>query len=110
MGQADRLGQHLIELHRARHRARDLRDLERMREARAIQVPFVIDEHLGLVDQAAKRRRMYDAIPIALVLRALLRGRLRMAAAPRLRLMCRVGSKFTHPKYSFSSSASVSSG
>src|ERR1700722_13893128 len=40
------LGQHFVEVERARYGARDLRHLERMRQARSIQVAFVIDEDL----------------------------------------------------------------
>ena len=47
----------------------------------AIQVAFVIHEHLGLVDQAAKRIRMDDAVAIALELGAKSRRRLGKAPA-----------------------------
>ena len=55
---------------RAGDGARDLRDFQRMREAGAVQVALVIDEHLGLVDQPAERGGMDDAVAVALVLRA----------------------------------------
>ncbi len=70
VGQADRLGQRLGKRQRIRDRAADLRDLERMREPRAVHVAFVIDEHLGLVDQAPEGARMHDAVAIALELAA----------------------------------------
>jgi hypothetical protein len=46
----------LVQAERARDGARDLRDLERMREPGAIQVALVVDEDLCLVDEAAERR------------------------------------------------------
>ena len=67
VGQADGLGQHLVELERARDGARDLRDLERMRQAGAVQVALVVDEDLGLVHQPAERGGMHDAVAVALV-------------------------------------------
>jgi len=65
MREANRLGQHLVEIERPGDRARDLRHLERMRQARAIVVALVVDEHLGLVREPAKRSAMDDAVAIA---------------------------------------------
>ena len=53
--QADGLGEGLVDAQRTRDGAPDLRDLERMRDSRAVQVALVIDEHLGLVDQPPER-------------------------------------------------------
>ena len=64
--EADRLGQRLLERERARDRAPDLRDLDRMREPRAVHVAFVVDEHLRLVDQAPEGVRVNDAVAVAL--------------------------------------------
>ncbi len=58
---------------RRRDGARDLRDFHGVRQAGAVQIAFVIDEHLGLVDQAPKGVRMNDAIAVALVFAAELR-------------------------------------
>ena len=74
--EANRFGQRLVDVERACHGAPDLRDFERMRDAGAVQVAFVIHEDLGLVDEAAKRIRMDDAIAIALKLAAKTRRRL----------------------------------
>jgi hypothetical protein len=52
--QADGFGQRFIDAERACDGAADLRHLERMRDSRAVQVAFVIHEHLSLVDQPAK--------------------------------------------------------
>lgn len=48
----DRLGQVLVEVERPRDRPRDLRDLERMREAGAWMVALGEQEDLGLVFEA----------------------------------------------------------
>ena len=64
--ETDGLDQRLVQTQRTRDRARNLRDLDRMRHARAVQIAFVIHEHLRLVDQAAKRIRMDDAVAVAL--------------------------------------------
>ena len=90
MREADRLGQRLVEPQRTRDAPPDLRDLERMRQARAVQVPFVVDEDLGLVDQAAEGRRMHDAVAIALVLAAMPWRRFREAPAARTLLVLRI--------------------
>src|SRR5690606_22677586 len=73
------------ELERAGNRAAQLRDFERVRQPCAKQVAFMIEEDLGLVDEAAKRRRMDDAVAVTLVVVA--RGRRRLAAptSPRCR-------------------------
>src|SRR5262249_44223109 len=67
VGEADRLDEILVQLERARDRARDLRDLERVREPRAIQIALVVHEHLRLVDEPAERGCVDHAIAVALV-------------------------------------------
>src|SRR5690606_27727192 len=59
----------LIQPQRPRHRARHLADFERMGQPVA-EMPRMLQEHLGLVLQPAKRRRMDDPVAIALKLRA----------------------------------------
>ncbi len=81
MREAHRFGERFAEAQRARDAAGDLRHLERVREPRAVQVAFMVHEHLGLVDEAAERRRMHDAVAIALVFGAVTRRRLVVAAA-----------------------------
>ena len=83
--EADRLDEILVQAQRARDRAGDLRDLERVREPRAVEVALVVDEHLRLVDETAERRGVNDAVAIALELRAQRRRRLGMPAAARVR-------------------------
>src|SRR6187549_1958046 len=84
VGQANRLGERFIDAERARHGAPDLGDFERMSDASAIQVAFVIHEYLGLVDQSTKRVRMDDAISIALELGPKARWRLGVSTASTL--------------------------
>ena len=47
-------------------RARDLRDLDRVGQARAEMVALVVDEHLRLVGEAAEGGGMDDAVAVAL--------------------------------------------
>ena len=72
--EADRLGQRLVERECARDAARDLRHLQRVGQPGAVKVALVVDEDLGLVDEAAERRRMHDAVAVALVLGPVSRG------------------------------------
>ena len=60
-----RLRQVLVEPERARERAGDLHDFERVGEPRAEMIAFVIDEHLRLVGEAAERRGVDDSVAIA---------------------------------------------
>ena len=89
--QGDRFHQVLVEPQRARDRAAELRDLQRMREPRAEQVAFVVQEDLGLVDQPPERGGMHDAVAIALERVARRRRRFRMAPAARSRRVAGVG-------------------
>ena len=66
VGEAQGLGQILVEPQRARHRSPNLRDFDRMGQADAEMVAVGGDEHLGLVAQAAESDRMDDPVPIAL--------------------------------------------
>ncbi len=68
--EADRLGERLVELQGAGDAATDLRDLDRVREARAVEIAFVVHEHLGLVDEAAEGVGVDDAVAVALERRA----------------------------------------
>ena len=70
VGQRHRLGQILVERQVTRRRARDLRDLQRVRQPRAVVVPLVRDEDLRLVLEPPERRRVQDAVAVALVGRA----------------------------------------
>ncbi len=114
--ETDGLGERLVQPQRARHAARDLRNLQRVRQPRAVQVTLMVDEYLRLVDQASKRRRMHDAIAIALELAAVSRRRLLVTPAARALLVLSIGRqprvRVAHaapaPKYSSSVSASAS--
>ena len=87
----DRLGQILVRAERARDRARDLRDLERVRESIAEVIALVSTEDLGLVLQAAEGARVQHAVAIALERGAVGVRRLRLDAAARLARAQRVG-------------------
>ncbi len=66
MGERQRLGQILVEAEGPGERARDLRDLERMGEARAVMVALVLQEDLRLVLEAAEGGRVDDPVAVAL--------------------------------------------
>ena len=83
--EADGLGEILVELERAGDRAREPRDLERVRQARAVMVALRAQEHLRLVFQAAERFRVRDAVDVALEARAHLTRQLGRRAAGGLR-------------------------
>ena len=60
-----RLGQVLVEAERARERAGDLGNLERMGQPGAEMVALVEDEHLGLVGEPAEGAGVDDAVAVA---------------------------------------------
>ena len=64
--QRQRLGEVLVHPENTADRARDLRHLQAVGEARPVVIPLVIDEDLGLVLEAAKRRAVDDAVAVAL--------------------------------------------
>ena len=70
MRERDRFSQVLVEMEPARYRAANLRDFKAVRQAGSKEIAFVIDEDLGLVDQAPERGAVHDAIAVALVLAA----------------------------------------
>ena len=74
--QRDGFDEVFVERQRARNRAPELSDLERMREPGAVQIALVVDEDLRLVDEAPERRAMHDAVTVALMLAARRRGKL----------------------------------
>ena len=78
--QRQRLGEVLVAAERARQRAGDLRDFERMGEPRAVVVALVIDEHLRLVRQPAERAGMDD--PVAIAPERVAGGACRLGIAP----------------------------
>ena len=68
VAERDRLGQVLVQAERAGDAAGDLRDLDRVRQARAEVVALVGDEDLRLVLEPAERARVDDAVAVARVL------------------------------------------
>ncbi len=76
VSQADRFRKRLVQIQRAGRRARDLRNFDRMSDAGPVEIALVIDEHLGLVDEAPECARMDDAIAVTLELTTEFRLRL----------------------------------
>ena len=66
VGEAQRLGQILVEAERPGDGAADLRDFEAVGQADAEMIAVGRDEHLGLVAQAAEGDRMDDPVAVAL--------------------------------------------
>ena len=66
----DGLGQVLVQPQRAGDRARDVADVERVRESHAVVIAFRREEHLGLVLEAAERLGVHDPVAVALEARA----------------------------------------
>src|SRR5437764_890949 len=66
VAEADRLGEVLVETQRPGHRARDLRDLEGVGQARPVVVALGRHEHLRLVLEPPERLAVHDPVPIAL--------------------------------------------
>ena len=89
--QRDRLDEVLVDAELPGDRATDLRDLERVRQARAEEVAFVVDEDLGLVLEPAERAGMDHAIAVALERGPPGRVRLGVTPAARELRMRRVG-------------------
>jgi hypothetical protein len=81
----DRLGEVLVQAQRAGHRPRDLRHLDRVRQARAEVVALGGDEDLRLVLEAAERLGVHDPVAVALQRRAQAAVGLLSGAARRVR-------------------------
>ena len=65
MGQTDRLGQVFVESQRSGDRSPDLGDVEGVGEPGDVVVVVGVDEHLGLVLEAAERIGVDDAVAVA---------------------------------------------
>jgi hypothetical protein len=63
--QRQRLAQRLVQAQREAQEARQLRDLERVRQARAVEVALVDDEDLRLVLEPPEGARVHDAVAVA---------------------------------------------
>src|SRR5262249_22248444 len=87
MAEADRLDEVLVERQRPGDGARDLRDLERVGEPRAVVIAARRDEDLRLVAQAAKRLGVHDPVAVALQRRA--QPAVRLLAGPDGRVRAR---------------------
>jgi len=93
VGERQRLGEIFVDAKRARHRARDLRDFEAVREARPVMVAFMIDEDLGLVGKPPEGGGMQNPVAVALEGGAGRAWRLGHEAAPRAARLGRVRGK-----------------
>src|SRR4051812_26796335 len=87
VSQADGLRERFIESQRKRCGTGNLRNFNRMRDSRAVQVALVIDEHLCFVDEPAEGVGVNDPIAIALEFAAKFRFGLRMPTPTRLFVM-----------------------
>jgi hypothetical protein len=65
VSERQRFGEVLVQPKRARQRAGDLRDFERMRQPAAIVVAFVIDEYLCFVCEPAERGGVDDPVAVS---------------------------------------------
>ena len=79
--QGQGLGQIVVDAERTADAAGDLGHLDRMGQARPVIIPFVKDENLGLVFEAAEGRAVDHPIPVALKMTAIDVTRLLMKAA-----------------------------
>jgi hypothetical protein len=70
VGQADGLGELLIEGESPRDRPGNLGDLQAMGEPGSVEVSLVVHKDLGLVEQLSKGGGVNDAIAVSLKLRA----------------------------------------
>jgi len=83
MGQRERLSQIFIQTQGPRDSARNLSDLQRMCETRAVVIALVINEDLCLVLKPPERAGMNNPVAIALVTAAISAFGLRVEPAPR---------------------------
>jgi ribosomal protein L35AE/L33A len=91
VAQGQRLAEGLVERQRVADAARHLRDLQGVRQARAVVVALGIDEDLGLVHQAPETGAVHDPIAVALPAGAQVVVLLVEAAAARAGAVQRVG-------------------
>ena len=94
--QRNSLGEVFIQIQLARDGARNLRDLQAVRQTGSEQIAFVVHEYLGLVFEPPKRGGVNDAVAITLKFTAALRGGLAMQAATGGRRLRGIGRDFKH--------------
>jgi hypothetical protein len=90
MGKADCLDQLAVQLQLPRDGPAYLGNFQRMREARPVEVAFVIDEYLGLVDEPPEGCRVHDSIAVTLKLAAIRVSRFGVEPAAARCLPCSV--------------------
>ena len=91
MGQSDGFDQVFVQAEGPGHRSPQLRNLQRMREAGAKEVAFVVDEDLCLVNQAPESGGMNNPIPIPLKIAAGWRVGLQIKSTQRFFRVRRIG-------------------
>ena len=96
MGQSDGFDHVFVQAEGPGHRSPQLRNLQRMREAGAKEVAFVVDEHLCLVNQAPESGGMNNPIPIPLKRGPGRRRLLKKASPPAGLRQTGVGLKLIH--------------
>jgi hypothetical protein len=69
-GERQGFGEILVEAQRPANRTGDLRDFEAVRQPRPVVAALMVDAHLRLVGQPPERRRVDDAVAVALEGRA----------------------------------------
>ncbi len=67
MGERDSLDEVFIQAKRARERASDLRHFKAVGEACAVVIALVVEENLGFMNEPPERRRMHNAVAVALI-------------------------------------------
>ena len=82
--ESDRFGQLFVEAQHFGDRPGDLRDLERVRQARPVMIAGRREKHLCLVLEATERLAVNDAVAIALKRRSNIVLALRTQTAPRI--------------------------
>ena len=86
----DGLGQILVKAQGTRQRACDLRDLQRMRQSRAVVIAHRGEEHLRFVHQAAERLAVRDAVAVTLIFGSVLARLARIPTSACISGQCRV--------------------
>ncbi len=79
--QADCLDQRFVEMQSTGYRAGNLRNFQRMGQARPVQVAFMIHKHLGFVNETTEGRGVNDTVAVALELAAITSRGFRVAPA-----------------------------
>jgi hypothetical protein len=83
------LGESLVQAKYTGNRSPDLSDLHRVRQSRSVEVAFVVDEDLRLINQSTKSVGVHDAIAVALKFTSHFRRGLWIEPTARARIVSR---------------------